>query len=119
MHRDDAIEVLIDMKAPRPCGDDIDETLRISMRNDALSVAVRDIAFCASVGDSYEAPKFGRWKRIPAGMTPGGTPMFACAQCGGTEHLHGAEYPGRKVLCDDCGAVNFYPWEKLIDLPDI
>lgn len=59
-------------------------------------------------------PVFGRWKQIPAGMTPGGTPMFACAYCGGTEHLHGAEYPKKKLTCDVCGSVNTYPWENVI-----
>lgn len=119
MHRDDAIEILNGVKAPCQYAGDLDAALRASELNDAISVAVRDIAFCASVGDSVELPRFGRWKKVPAGMTPGGTPMFVCARCGGAEHLHGAEYPGRKVLCGDCGAVNFYPWEKLLDLPGV
>ena len=56
--------------------------------------------------------RFGKWVRKPAGMTPGGTPLFACGNCGGSEHLHGAEYPQRKLICDHCGQVNIYPWEK-------
>lgn len=59
--------------------------------------------------------RFGKWKRIPSGMTPGGTPMYACAECGGTEHLHGAEYPQRYVICEQCGSINTYPWEVTID----
>ena len=115
MHRDEAIEVLLGMK--RLCiTDDLDSTIRAGRDHDAIDVAVRDIAFCNTVGQDREPQRFGRWKRVPAGMTPGGTPMYACAQCGGTEHLQGAEYPGRKVLCDDCGCVNFYPWDKLIDV---
>lgn len=54
----------------------------------------------------------GRWKRIPAGMTPGGTAMYACGKCGGSEHLHGVEYPKRKTVCDNCGRINIYPHEK-------
>lgn len=69
---------------------------------------------CEKVQDPANI-RFGRWIEIPAGMTPGGTPMYACAVCGGTEHLHGAEYPGRKVFCDSCGRINFYPWEKILD----
>ena len=60
-------------------------------------------------------PKFGKWKQIPSGMTPGGTPVFACAACGGSEHLHGTEYPERKMICDSCGLINYYPWEKIIE----
>lgn len=56
--------------------------------------------------------RFGKWKQIPAGMTPGGTPMYACGNCGGSDHLHGTEYPQRKVICDCCGQINIYPWEK-------
>ncbi len=57
---------------------------------------------------------FGKWKKIPSGMTPGGTPVYVCSECGGSEHLHGAEYPKRKMVCDFCGAINSYPWEKTI-----
>lgn len=57
-------------------------------------------------------PKLGRWKKIPSGMTPGGTPMYACGNCGGSEHLHGAEFPRRKMICDNCGQINIYPWER-------
>ena len=59
--------------------------------------------------------RFGKWKRIPAGMTPGGTPMYACAECGGTEHLYGTEYPQRYVICEQCGSINTYPYEVTID----
>lgn len=57
-----------------------------------------------------------RWKQIPAGMTPGGTPMYVCANCGKSEHLYGVEFPRRKVLCKECGSLNFYPWEKVEDI---
>ena len=54
----------------------------------------------------------GRWKEINSnGMTPGGTPLYACGKCGGSYHLHGVEYPQRKIICDECGRVNIYPWE--------
>lgn len=45
-------------------------------------------------------------------MTPGGTPYFECGGCGGSGHLHGVEFLRRKIICDNCGRVNIYPWEK-------
>ena len=60
--------------------------------------------------------KFGKWKELEGGyVTPGGTPIYVCAACGGSEHLHGVEYPRRKMVCDQCGSVNSYPWEKTYD----
>ena len=59
--------------------------------------------------------KIGRWKQIPAGITPGGTPMYACAQCGKSEHLHGVEYRRKKLMCYECGSVNVYPWEEIYE----
>ena len=60
--------------------------------------------------------KLGRWtKKTGDFVTPGGTPVYVCAQCGGSEHLYGVEYPKRKVFCDQCGYINFYPWEQLLD----
>lgn len=57
--------------------------------------------------------RIGKWKQVHIGdMSPGGTPFFACGACGGSEHLHGVEYPRRKVICDNCGRINIYPWEK-------
>ena len=57
--------------------------------------------------------RLGRWKQVRGDfVTPGGTPYFECAACGGSGHLHGAEYPQRKMICDKCGSVNIYPWEK-------
>ena len=73
--------------------------------------------------------RIGKWKQVKIGYaTPGGTPIFACGACGGSEHLHGAEYPKKKVLCDNylhgaeypkkkvlcdnCGRINIYPWER-------
>ena len=59
----------------------------------------------------------GRWKKMDGGgMTPGGTPMYACGKCGGSYHLHGAEYPKRKIICDECGRVNIYPWEAAYEV---
>ena len=59
--------------------------------------------------------KFAKWVKIPGGITPGGTPRYACSACGGSEHLYGVEYPKRKMVCDQCGCVNSYPWEKILD----
>ena len=56
--------------------------------------------------------KFGRWKKVHGYISPGGTPAFVCGNCGGSEHLHGVEYPRRKIICDNCGQINIYPWEK-------
>lgn len=57
--------------------------------------------------------KFGKWKELKGGyLTPGGTPIYVCGECGGSEHLHGVEYPRRKMVCDQCGSINSYPWEK-------
>ena len=55
--------------------------------------------------------KFGKWKELEGGyLTPGGTPIYVCGECGGSEHLHGVEYPRRKMVCDQCGSINSYPW---------
>lgn len=55
----------------------------------------------------------GRWQKATGNyLTPGGTPYFVCGKCGGSGHLYGVEYSRRKVLCDNCGRVNIYPWEK-------
>lgn len=57
--------------------------------------------------------RIGHWKEKKGSyMTPGGTPIYVCAKCGGSEHLHGVEYPRRKVFCEACGTVNLYPWER-------
>lgn len=54
-----------------------------------------------------------RWVKVTGDFTtPGGTPYFVCGQCGGSGHLYGVEYSKRKVLCDRCGCVNIYPWER-------
>lgn len=79
--------------------------------------------FCTSVNDQIcnglrqaydhgKGNKLGRWKRVPGVVMPGGTPYYECGSCGNTVHLHGTEYPKRKIICDVCGAVNIYPWEK-------
>lgn len=59
--------------------------------------------------------KFAKWVKAPGGITPGGTPMYVCSICGGSEHLYGVEYQRRKMVCDECGCVNSYPWEKILD----
>jgi len=56
--------------------------------------------------------KIGKWVKDDSdGLTPGGTPLYVCGKCGGSAHLHGVEYSKRKVICDECGRVNIYPWE--------
>lgn len=63
--------------------------------------------------------QIGRWKQLHGYATPGGTPIFVCAKCGGSEHLHGAEYPRIKVFCDTCGTVNLYPHQKAYEEEDV
>ena len=60
-----------------------------------------------------------RWKQLHGYATPGGTPLYVCGTCGGSQHLHGAEYPKIKLICDSCGAVNIYPWEQLYDIEGV
>lgn len=62
---------------------------------------------------SYERRVIGRWKQLKGAFTtPGGTPYYVCGACGGSGHLNGCEYPRRKLICDTCGRINIYPWEK-------
>lgn len=62
---------------------------------------------------SYERRVIGRWKQLKGAFTtPGGTPYYVCGACGGSGHLNGCEYPRRKVICDTCGRINLYPWER-------
>ena len=76
-------------------------------------VAVLNAISVASDTD-IEKPIIGRWKKVEGPyMTPEGTPLYVCEKCGCSQHLHGVEYSRRKVFCDQCGTVNFYPWEKL------
>lgn len=60
----------------------------------------------------------GRWvKEDSSGyVTPGGTPLYVCGKCGNSAHLHGVEYPKRKIMCDVCGRVNIYPWEQAYEV---
>ncbi len=61
-------------------------------------------------------PEIGRWKEAKNKyLTPGGTPLFVCGKCGQTDHLYGSEYMKRKVICDCCGRINIYPWEKAFE----
>lgn len=63
--------------------------------------------------ESYDQLVIGRWKQLKGDFTtPGGTPYYVCGACGGSGHLNGCEYPRRKVICDACGRINIYPWEK-------
>ena len=75
---------------------------------------MRAIDECRSIDAAPAATTvFGKWiKDNSIGMSPGGTPGYVCSQCGGSFHLHGAEYPRRKMICDKCGSINSYPWEK-------
>ena len=61
------------------------------------------------------APKFSKWQKVSGGFTPGGTPVYVCGSCGGSEHLYGVEYRKRKMICDECGSINSYPWEETIE----
>lgn len=57
--------------------------------------------------------RFSKWKKLDGNyMTPGGTPTYVCGNCGGSQHLYGVEFSRRKIICDDCGYINIYPWEK-------
>lgn len=61
----------------------------------------------------------GRWKEVEGNyVTPGGTPLYVCAQCGGGQHLYGVEYPQQALICPKCGSINLYPWEKMRWLED-
>ena len=63
--------------------------------------------------DAQQKRMIGKWQKKPGiYMSPGGTPAYICGSCGGSEHLHGVEFPRRKVICDNCGRVNIYPWEN-------
>lgn len=63
--------------------------------------------------ESYDQLVIGRWKQLKGDFTtPGGTPYYVCGACGGSGHLNGCEYPRRKVICDACGRINIYPWER-------
>ena len=63
----------------------------------------------------YTGYKIGRWKEVHGYVTPGGDPVFGCANCGGSEHCYGVEHPKKKLICDNCGYINLYPWEKSYD----
>ena len=62
--------------------------------------------------------RFSRWVE-PADhgnyVTEGGDPIFCCENCGGSYHVYGVEHPQRKLICDNCGCVNLYPWEESYD----
>lgn len=63
--------------------------------------------------------RIGRWKEVEGNyITPGGTPLYVCEQCGGGQHLHGVEYPEQALVCPKCGSINLYPWEKVRWLED-
>ena len=72
------------------------------------------------VSEAKERPdvKFSRWVK-PADhgeyVTAGGDPIFCCKNCGGSYHVHGVEHPRKKLICDNCGCINLYPWEKSYD----
>jgi len=72
---------------------------------------------CNTINDAIrllqQPVTISRWVKVSGDFTtPGGTPYFVCGQCGGSGHLYGVEYSKRKVLCDGCGCVNIYPWER-------
>ena len=51
------------------------------------------------------------WKRVYGYTTPGGDPVWACPNCGGTEHVDGIETHNHKEYCEQCGQRNYYPYE--------
>ena len=57
----------------------------------------------------------GRWKETAYLGTKPGETCYSCGKCGGTVHHFGAEYR-RKILCDICGRINIYPWEKAYEV---
>lgn len=60
--------------------------------------------------------KFGKWQKLSGDwITPGGEPVYVCGKCGGSEHLYGIEFRKRKMVCDECGSINSYPWEETIE----
>ena len=64
------------------------------------------------------AAHIGRWVKPSDGhnyCTAGGDPVFCCEKCGGSHHVYGVEHPKRKFICDNCGCINLYPWEKSYD----
>lgn len=76
-----------------------------------MSVEFRDLILLPLLKDRV-GMKFGRWVETSGNyLTPGGTPMYECGHCGGSNHLHGAEYKKRKIICDNCGQINIYPFE--------
>ena len=57
---------------------------------------------------------FGRWIKISGYCTAGGDPVYACSNCGGSEHVYGIEHRKRKTVCDNCGSINIYPYEERV-----
>jgi len=87
--------------------------------NGDTAIPLIDIEHAPTVGTGSWIPDgmiIGRWRILSGNyVTPGGTPIYVCGKCGGSEHLHGAEYPRKKIVCDKCGRVNIYPWERSYD----
>ena len=64
------------------------------------------------------AAHIGRWVKPDDRhdyCTAGGDPVYCCEKCGGSHHVYGVEHPKRKFICDNCGSINLYPWEKSYD----
>lgn len=78
---------------------------------------VKRMAAMREIVESMPTIRFGRWEKddTPGMLSPGGTPLYVCAHCGGSGHLYGGEYPRRKIFCDSCDSINFYPWEKFVE----
>ena len=77
-----------------------------------FQAAEEAVASVPAVG-KRDTKRLGKWVELNgAYLTPGGTPCYVCGSCGGSAHLHGAEYPRKKMICDNCGRVNIYPWER-------
>lgn len=60
--------------------------------------------------------KFGKWKKLVGNyVTAGGDPVFVCGKCGGSSHVYGIEHQTRRQICEKCGSINSYPWEKVYE----
>lgn len=74
----------------------------------ALDKIIETVSECEEPTVEAKGKRFGKWKRM---ASDGQTTHYACGGCGGSEHLHGAGWPKRKMICDNCGRINIYPHE--------
>lgn len=88
-------------------GSDYELGERNQWRSDRAAIEAIDCEEC-----TYH---FGKWVEVHGYASPGGTPIFVCGTCGGSEHQYGIEFHHRKMVCYDCGSINSYPWEKTLE----